>query len=104
MELEKLATQMDGFVRRQGWYEPRSPKPQSPKNLAISLALEASEVLEHFQWTERGDKEELAAELADVVLYALQLGTVLEMDLGAAVQARLAANELRDWSGKRSGE
>ena len=53
MELRQLEAHMHAFVAAKGWYEPNSPKPQTPQNLAISLALEAAEVLEHFQW--RGD-------------------------------------------------
>ena len=50
MELRELEAHMHAFVATKGWYEADSPKPQTPQNLAISLALEAAEVLEHFQW------------------------------------------------------
>ena len=43
---------MNKFVTAQGWYEPDSPKPQTLRNLAVSLSLETAEVLEHFQWKE----------------------------------------------------
>ena len=65
MNLKELTQQMNDLVRHHGWYEPDSPKQQTARNLAISLSLEASEVLEHFQWTDetkdaeglRGDRE-----------------------------------------------
>jgi NTP pyrophosphatase (non-canonical NTP hydrolase) len=86
------------FVESKGWYRPDSPKPQTPKNLAISLVLEASEVLEHFQWGEDStDKAELASELADVMLYLLQLASVSEIDLGQAVLDKLNTNYGRSW-------
>ncbi len=89
---------MHAFVASKGWYDPDSPKPQTPKNLAISLVLEASEVLEHFQWGEETtDKQELASELADVMLYLLQLSSISEIDLGQAVLDKLKTNYDRTW-------
>ena len=48
MDILQLTEKMDAFVRSKGWYEPDSQRPQTPRNLAVSLNLEASEVLEHF--------------------------------------------------------
>ena len=56
MHLKELEAHMHTFVTSKGWYETNSPKPQSPRNLAASLLIEAAEVLEHFQW--RGDVTE----------------------------------------------
>jgi NTP pyrophosphatase (non-canonical NTP hydrolase) len=53
MNLAELTEAMHQFVSAQGWYQGDSPRPQTLRNLAISLSLEANEVLEHFQWTER---------------------------------------------------
>ena len=89
---------MHAFVESKGWYRADSPKPQTPKNLAISLVLEASEVLEHFQWNgEAVDKDALASELADVLLYLLQLASLSGIDLGQAVMEKLDANYRRTW-------
>ena len=89
---------MHAFVTSKGWYESDSPRPQTPKNLAISLVLESSEVLEHFQWSEATrDKAELAGELADVMLYLLQLASISEIDLGQAVLDKLERNQQRTW-------
>jgi NTP pyrophosphatase (non-canonical NTP hydrolase) len=96
--LKALTAAMHDFVASKGWYDLNSKKPQSPKNLAISLVLEASEVLEHFQWHEdTPDQEALAGELADVMLYLMQLASISEIDLGAAVEAKLAKNHTREW-------
>lgn len=98
MELKELEAHMHQFVGSKGWYAPDSPKPQSPRNLAISLVLEASEVLEHFQWREEcADREALAGELADVALYLLQLASISGIDLEQAVLDKLALNQTRDW-------
>ncbi len=99
MDLDTLTQAMHIFVDSKGWYAGDSPKPQSPKNLAISLVLEAGEVLEHFQWgDDSDDKEALAEELADVMLYLLQLASISEIDLGEAVMAKLDKNYKRTWS------
>ena len=89
---------MHRFVRAQGWYEEGSPRPQTLRNLAISLNLEAAEVLEHFQWQENmADREALAEELADVTLYLLQLASLAGIDLEQAVLDKLARNYGRTW-------
>ena len=86
MHLGELTQAMDDFVRTKGWYEEDSPRQQTPRNIAISLSLEASEILEHFQWGEQSrDKAELAGELADVALYLMQLARLNEIDLEKAV-------------------
>ena len=89
---------MHDFVRSKGWYEPDSPKPQTARNLAASLAIEAAEVLEHFQWREDASQPaELADELADVALYLLQLASVSNIDLEQAILKKLAVNQHREW-------
>lgn len=89
---------MHAFVSSKGWYEPDSPKPQTPRNLAASLAIEAAEVLEHFQWRDDAARpDELAGELADVALYLLQLASVTGIDLEEAILQKLAVNQHREW-------
>ena len=88
---------MHDFVRSKGWYESDSQRPQTPRNLSISLALEAAEILEHFQWNEKFDKNELADELADVALYLLQLASISNIDLEQAVLKKLEINAEREW-------
>ena len=101
MDIKTLEVAMHKFVESKGWYAENSPKPQSPKNLSISLVLEAGEVLEHFQWGEDiKNKEELAGELADVMLYLLQLASLTEIDLGEAVMKKLEQNYKREWKEK----
>ena len=98
MELQDLTGKMHAFVRSKGWYEPGSKRPQTPRNLAISLSMEANEVLEHFQWQhELKDKDELASELADVALYLLQLASVSGIDLEKAILSKLEINTFRTW-------
>ncbi len=98
MDIHRLSDAMQAFVRAKGWYEPNSPRPQTPRNIAISLNLEAAEVLEHFQWSEQSpNPAELESELADVTLYLLQLAALTGIDLEAAVLRKLERNYTRTW-------
>jgi len=98
MDIHELTSEMHKFVRSQGWYDVGSKRPQTPRSLAISLCLEASEVLEHFQWSETPhNQQELAEELADVALYLLQLASISNIDLEKAVLDKLARNYRRTW-------
>jgi len=98
MDIRELTAEMHRFVQAKGWYAADSPKPQTPRNLAASLAIESAEVLEHFQWDERpADQDDLASELADVMLYLMQLASIAGIDLEAAVLDKLKANYDRTW-------
>ena len=98
MDIHELTQAMHQFVGGRGWYEPDSPRPQTPRNLAISLTLEAAEVLEHFQWNgELKDTQGFADELADVTLYLLQLASLSGIDLEKAVLHKLDTNYTRSW-------
>lgn len=70
----------------------------NPKDLAISLALEASELLENFQWKSSDEAldtnfENIQDELADVLIYALMLANDLKIDVTAAILNKLEKNE-----------
>lgn len=98
LTLAELTEAMHAFVTAKGWYDPASPRAQTPRNIAASLVIEAAEVLEHFQWGEdTADQEALAGELADVALYLLQLASLSGIDLQAAILAKLAVNYQRSW-------
>lgn len=98
MTIEELTKEMNRFVEAMGWYRETSRSPQTPRNIAISLSLEAAEVLEHFQWGEEADEESLAEELADVALYLLPLAYLEEVDLEQAILDKLQMNYRRNWS------
>jgi NTP pyrophosphatase (non-canonical NTP hydrolase) len=77
----------------------------SPKNLSMSIAIEAAELMERFQWltneqaaTAAQDPTERAAisdELADIVIYCLSLSNALDLDVSSAVLTKLQTNEHR---------
>ena len=95
--IQELTDEMNRFVEAMGWYREESPSPQTPRNIAISLSLEAAEVLEHYQWGEEAERDELAQELADVALYLLQLAYLEGIDLEEAIAEKLKANYGREW-------
>ncbi len=103
MDIKELTERMHTFVRSKGWYEAESKRPQTPRNLAASLSIEAAEILEHYQWKEiTKDKEALAGELADVALYLLQLASVTGIDLEEAILKKLEINASRQWDADES--
>jgi dCTP diphosphatase len=98
--LEDLTRELRQFAADRDW-----ERFHTPKNLAISLAVEIGELLEHVQW---GSDEEIARlagategkaaiaeELADVLIYLVRLADVLDVDLLAAAKAKIAANARR---------
>jgi NTP pyrophosphatase (non-canonical NTP hydrolase) len=101
MDIQQLTDEMNRFVTDKGWYNPDSAYPQTPRNIAISVAIEAAEILEHFQFgDEVTEREELAGELADVALYLLQLAYLTEIDLEQAILDKLRHNYTRTWERK----
>ena len=98
MDIKELTEHMHRFVGAMGWYEPNTARPQTLRNLAISLSLEAGEVLEHFQWDDQlEDPQAFAHELADVALYLLQIASIAGIDLEQAVLDKLQRNYTRTW-------
>jgi len=93
--LETLRARIAAFAAERDWEQFHNPK-----NLAMALAAEAGELLEHFQWLTpaqasdlpAGTREEVALECADVLLYLLRLCDKLGIDLAAAADRKLALN------------
>ena len=93
--MELLRQQLAAFVAERDWEQFHNPK-----NLAMSVAIEAAEVMEHFQWLTpaqaadlpAGSREEVALECADVLLYLIRLCDKLGIDLAAAADRKLVLN------------
>jgi dCTP diphosphatase len=87
-----------GFVAERDWR-----RFHAPKNLSMSLAIEAAELMEHFQWISpeqsrhmADDPDRLAEvgdELADVICYALAMANELGLDLSTAVRSKMVKNK-----------
>ncbi len=77
----------------------------TPKNLSMALAIEAAELMEHFQWLSVEQSQEVAShqeklaavgeELADVLCYALAMANALELDLTTTIQAKMVKNQAK---------
>jgi len=93
-----LRTAVRRFVRERDW-----ERFHLPKDLAIAISVEASELLERFLWRDPApaatlsseDRSAIAEELADVVIYGVSLADVLEVDLSDAVLAKLKKDEAK---------
>ena len=91
----ELAHDLDQFAKARHW-QPF----HAPKNLACALTVEASELLEHFQWLTEDQSRQLdddtrqavAFEMADVLLYLVQLSTALNIDLMDVARRKMAIN------------
>ena len=95
--LAQLRRLVADFVARRDWQQFHTPK-----NLAMSLAIEAAELMEHFQWLTPEQSQavvhrpeqlrEVGEELADVLCYGLALANVLGIDLAEALEAKMVKN------------
>jgi NTP pyrophosphatase (non-canonical NTP hydrolase) len=98
MTLEELAGRLRAFAEERDWEQFHSPK-----NLSMALAVEAAELLEHFQWlTEQESlalpparRDAVAEELADVFIYLVRLADRLGIALLEAARDKMAKNEMR---------
>ncbi len=97
-ELARLRALIRVFVDERDW-----DQFHTPKNLASALAVEAAELLEHFQWLRDGRPGELGEaklvevrhEMADVLVYLVRLADKLDVDLAAAVEEKMVINRAK---------
>lgn len=95
LAFEDLADRLRAFADERDW-----ERFHSPKNLAMAVAAEAGELLEHFQWLTEAESRELAPgqrdqaaqEMADVLLYLVRLADRLDIDLLAAAHRKIDLN------------
>lgn len=98
--VQELRGLIADFVAARKW-----ERYHDPKNLAMSIAIEAAELMEHFQWARSDElaqllrdekvRGEVRDELADVVCYVLALANVLDLDLSAAVRDKVQKNSAK---------
>ena len=93
--LSDLKERMAAFVRERDWEQFHTPK-----NISMSIAIEAAELMEHFQWMTVEQSKSLDAEalqdigeeLADIVIYSLSMANFLQIDLAETVLAKMDKN------------
>ena len=105
--VQQLRDRVASFVRARDW-----EKYHNPKDLALSVSVEAAELLERFQWRREDEidlrdaafREGVEDELADVLIYCLSLANAIECDLSDATVRKLAKNERKypadEWRGR----
>lgn len=94
--LDTLKQQLREFAAERDW-----ERFHSPKNLSMALTAEAAELVEHFQWLREGTAlpgdtlDDVAQEVADVLIYLVRLADQLDIDLIDAVARKMAINAAR---------
>jgi len=94
--IEQLKARVQGFVDEREWQ-----KFHKPKNLAMSIAIEASELMELFQWADENESDttlqeklpSLEDELADIMVYCLSMANTANIDVSRAIMRKIAKNE-----------
>ena len=98
--IQELKDKIKEFVKERDWGQYHSPK-----NLSMSLSVEAAELMEHFQWLTNEQshqlkndpvkKSELEDELADIAVYLLNLCNALDVDLSEAIKTKMVQNSAK---------
>lgn len=94
-DLHALRDEVRRFVTERGW-----DRHHNPKNLSMALAVEAAEVLEHFQWCSESEsfalppdkRRAVAHELCDVLMGVVRVADLLDIDLATAFTEKMALN------------
>ena len=98
MQFEALQTELREFAEERDWEQFHSPK-----NLSMALSVEASELLEIFQWMSEGESkslskdhiESVAQEIADIQIYLARIADILEINISEAVATKLQINRAK---------
>ena len=89
-ELKKLMQEVNAFSEERDW-----DQFHSPVNLAKSIAIEAAELLECYQWNDDANPDAVEEELADVLNYCLQLAVKLNLDPAEIIRKKMKKNALK---------
>ena len=96
--MEEVIARIRQFRDERDWLQYHDPK-----SLAVSIAIEAAELLEEFQWKDAeesrrhgaANREAVSDEIADVAIYLLELADVLGIDIRSAILSKLEKNALK---------
>ena len=92
MDLKKIKQKINKFVKDRDW-----DQFHSPKNLAMALSVEASELVEIFQWLKdsdikKVDKEKVSEEIADIFFYLLRIAEKMNIDIEKSFHKKMIKN------------
>ncbi|WP_430535886.1 nucleotide pyrophosphohydrolase [Listeria rocourtiae] len=93
--MEDILKKINAFREERDWRQFHNPK-----DLSISISLEAAELLENFQWKTSeealsGDMENVKEEIADVLIYSLMLASDLDLDVREIIEEKLRKNSVK---------
>lgn len=95
LDITEISETLRKFANDRDWQQFHSPK-----NLSMALCVEASELLEHFQWLTESESKSLdgnklgqvETEIADVLIYLIRLSDILNINLNTAVKSKMELN------------
>lgn len=99
MNIENIQKQLSNFADERDWN-----KFHGPKNLSMALSVEASELLEIFQWLtpeqannimESSEAEHVREEIADVMIYLIRMSDILNINLDDAISEKIQKNAIK---------
>ena len=90
IHMDEVKKELVKFQRERDW-----KKFHTPENLAKSISIEAAELLEHFQWQKDYDVDDVAEELADVLIYSLYMVEALHLDVKEIILNKMKKNALK---------
>lgn len=88
--MNEIKEELIKFQKEREW-----KKFHTPENLAMSISIEAAELLEHFQWGKEYDVDEVSEELADVLIYCLYMAYALDLDVKETIRNKMEKNALK---------
>lgn len=105
---EELKCIIQQFVDERDWQ-----KYHNPKNLAMSISIESAELMEIFQWltmeesillkNNKAKFEKIKEEIADIIIYCISLGSILDIDLSKAILEKIEKNKSKYPTSKYKG-
>ena len=88
--MDEIFEEIIEFQKERDW-----KKFHTPENLAKSISIEAAELLEHFQWQKEYDRDEVADELADVLIYCMYMADAMDFDMKEIIFNKMRKNALK---------
>ena len=88
--MNEIKSEIIKFQKERDW-----KKFHTPENLAKSISIEAAELLEHFQWGKEYEVDEVAEELADVLIYSLYMVDALDLDVKEIILDKMKKNAMK---------
>ena len=88
--MDQLKKDLLDFQKERDW-----KRFHTPENLAKSISIEAAELLEHFQWGKEYDENEVADELADVLIYCIYMADAMDFDIKEIIYNKIEKNAIK---------